>query len=66
MTWMATTGGGRVPAYDRVDARIAKDFVGGYRYEWAVVVQSMFGSHHEQTPDRNFGRRYYTTLRFRM
>lgn len=67
MTWIGTTGSGRVPAYDRVDARIAKTFnIGGHRYEWAVVGQSLFGSYLEQTPGLTFGRRYFTTLRFRL
>lgn len=67
MTWIGTTGGGRVPEYDRIDARVAKSFsVAGHRYEWAVVAQSLFGSYVEQTPGLTFGRRYFTTLRFRM
>lgn len=67
MTWIGTTGSGRVPGYDRFDARLAKTFsAGGHRYEWAVVAQGLLGGYVEQTPGLTFGRRYYTTLRFRM
>jgi iron complex outermembrane recepter protein len=67
MTWIGTTGTGRVPAYERVDARVARNIIlGGHRVEWALVVQSMLGSYVEQTPGLTFDRRYFTTLRFRM
>lgn len=64
MTWIGTAGGGRVPQYDRLDARVAKTFkVEGRSVEWAVVGQSLLGSYVEQTPGLQFSRRYFTTLR---
>jgi len=67
MTWIGSTGGGRIPKYDRLDARIAKVWnVAGRRVELAFVVQSLLGAYLEQTPDRNFDRRYFTTLKLNL
>ena len=67
MTWIGSAGGGRIPKYDRLDARIAKAWGGaGRRVEVAFVVQSLFGGYLEQTPDRNFDRRYFATLKLNL
>jgi iron complex outermembrane receptor protein len=67
MTWIGSAGGGRIPNYDRVDARIAKFWnVAGRRVELAFVVQGLLGGHLEQTPDRYFDRRYFTTLKLNL
>lgn len=61
MVWPAE--GDPVPAYRRLDLRLAKTFkMAGYRAEAAITTQNAFGPYSEFRPEYKFTRRSFATL----